>query len=307
MYSLLLRLCCTVCMHVILHPPPPFAPTQIGQCSRQSAMSAREERTPTERKTAAFEAATTMGAIGTYCHFVSVAPSLPTNSSARRAPVSAYGASVHAHSTIWRSSDVDTNQQHATPIAAPPPPPSLRPPPHRCCDCSRRSTCSLSKSRARTSACACKQANRPCTSCACLAHCRNTSPRLPTPSRIPPLPLFHGRPSPIAQPMVPPPPHVPLPPTLPHPPDSPMQPSATPPSAASATSVVVTATCHGTTPITDAATLSDTLRGDPCRAPISLPPTQPQPSRPPMPSITTLQSAASASSVVVPAERHGAT
>ena len=273
-------------------------------------MSARVEGKTTDRKTAAFEAATTTGAIGTYCHFVSVDPSLPTNATARRAPVSAYGASVHAPSSIpgifWRSSAPNTSQHHAVSAAAPPPSPLL-PPTHRCCECSRRSTCSLSQSRARTPACACKQANRPCTSCACLSHCRNASSRLPTPSRIPPLPIIHGRPPQIAQPSEHTTPHVPLPPPLPHHPESPMQPTDTPQSAASATSVVVPATCSGAPFFTDAAATLDNHRGDLCRTPISLPPSMSQPSSYPILPTATLQPAATATAVVETAARHGAT
>ena len=52
----------------------------------------------------------------------------------------------------------------------------------RCCDCSRSSTCALSKPTARSQACPCRVANKRCTSCACFAHCQNKRAPLPPPT-----------------------------------------------------------------------------------------------------------------------------
>ena len=168
-------------------------------------------------------------------------------------------------------------------------------------------TGSLSQSRIRSPACACKQANRSCTSCACLAHCRNSSPRLPTPSRNkPPLTITSSRPSSLAHPVVYHAPQVPLPPTLPHHSVIPMLPSVTLHAAASAIPDVATVTRHGAPHHQDAASLFDTPRGAPCRVTVPLPPTLPHHSSPPTLSHTTLQSAASATAVDVTTDRHGA-
>ena len=50
----------------------------------------------------------------------------------------------------------------------------------RCCDCSRSSTCALSRPTARSQACPCRVANKRCTSCACLGQCQNKRAPLPT-------------------------------------------------------------------------------------------------------------------------------
>ena len=150
-------------------------------------MSARNEIKLMDRKTAANEAATAPGANGAFCQFVSVASSLPTNPPARRAPVSFYDTSVPAAPPLspgnWR---LKFNEHHGDPSDAAPVPASLHhSPTSRCCPCSRRSTCSLAQSSfgGKAPPCACKQANRSCTSCACLRHCRNTRAILPTPQQ----------------------------------------------------------------------------------------------------------------------------
>ena len=91
-----------------------------------------------------------------------------------------YGATI-LDPEHWRSPGDDSLNQHHGASPAPPPFSPLRPDNPRCCDCSRRSTCSLTRPRDRSPACACKLAHRPCTSCACSLHCRNKRPTLPTP------------------------------------------------------------------------------------------------------------------------------
>ncbi|KAI2490761.1 hypothetical protein MHU86_23808 [Fragilaria crotonensis] len=51
----------------------------------------------------------------------------------------------------------------------------------RCCDCSRSSTCALSRPTARSQACPCRVANKRCTSCSCFNNCQNKRAPLPTP------------------------------------------------------------------------------------------------------------------------------
>ncbi len=52
----------------------------------------------------------------------------------------------------------------------------------RCCDCSRSSTCALSRPTARSQACPCRVANKRCTSCSCFNNCQNKRAPLPTPT-----------------------------------------------------------------------------------------------------------------------------
>ncbi|KAI2494157.1 hypothetical protein MHU86_20389 [Fragilaria crotonensis] len=52
----------------------------------------------------------------------------------------------------------------------------------RCCDCSRSSTCALSRPTARSAACPCRVANRRCTSCSCFNNCQNKRAPLPPPT-----------------------------------------------------------------------------------------------------------------------------
>ncbi|KAI2492327.1 hypothetical protein MHU86_22233 [Fragilaria crotonensis] len=52
----------------------------------------------------------------------------------------------------------------------------------RCCDCSRSSTCALSRPTARSQACPCRVANKRCTSCSCFNNCQNKRAPLPPPT-----------------------------------------------------------------------------------------------------------------------------
>ena len=69
------------------------------------------------------------------------------------------------------------SQTNCDPAGNPPTTPhnngNLATQPSPCCDCSRHSTCCLTKDTLRSRACSCKQAGRPCTSCTCFRQCRN--------------------------------------------------------------------------------------------------------------------------------------
>ena len=64
----------------------------------------------------------------------------------------------------------------------------------RCCDCSRSSTCALSRPTARSAACPCRVANKRCTSCSCFNNCQNKRAPLP-PSTTATLRCFFASPS----------------------------------------------------------------------------------------------------------------
>ena len=157
-------------------------------------MSASTPEISNDRQPPARNAATAVIDNVDYCRFVTVAPFPPQPSPARHAPVPLYSGPAHiAHlpAAIRRPFGDDAPHHHGSLPAAP----STSTPSHadhRCCACSRRATCSLTKLKGKAPACACKLANRSCTSCACLSHCKNTRAILPLVSPAPLL-LVTGR------------------------------------------------------------------------------------------------------------------
>ena len=103
------------------------------------------------------------------------------NSLPRSAAVTSGTAPVVRHASVRRQMPRDESlQSDANDGSREPPMRRQRQVLRRCCDCSRSSTCALSKPTARSLACPCRVANQRCTSCACFGNCQNKREPLPT-------------------------------------------------------------------------------------------------------------------------------
>ena len=166
-------------------------------------MSARERGASAGRDPTATDAATAMIDEIDHCRLASGTPTPQENSSARRAPVPSHGAPVQGAQPSTgtrrpRASDETPHDGHDNE----PPSSRRRHAVHRCCDCSRSSTCAMSRPTARSVACPCKVDNKRCTSCACYKNCQNKRASLPTPTTAT-LRGFFAAPAPAAPPSIP--------------------------------------------------------------------------------------------------------
>ena len=151
---------CTCILHtvLILLIPHDFESPQIDPHLRYRSMSASQAKTSDDRQPSAENAATTMADNVGYCRLVTVAPFSTHTSFARRAPVPLSCGPAHtAHlSDAIRRSFGDAAPTHHGSLPAASPFSTHSHVAHRCCDCSRRATCSLMKLKGKAPACACK-------------------------------------------------------------------------------------------------------------------------------------------------------